>query len=58
MTFLRFLLDGHEGRLIDVPGIAARYVRRSGNGNTESDPLCPSRSAWEEIERRLGRQSV
>ena len=30
-------IDSHEGLLIDVPGVAARYVRLYGNGNTESD---------------------
>ncbi len=30
-------IDGHEGLLIAVPGVAARYLRLYGNGNTESD---------------------
>jgi len=30
-------IDSHEGLLIAVPAVAARYVRLYGNGNTESD---------------------
>jgi len=30
-------IDSHEGLLIDVRGMKARYVRLCGNGNTEND---------------------
>jgi hypothetical protein len=30
-------IDSHEGLLIETHGIAARYVRLHGNGNTEND---------------------
>jgi hypothetical protein len=33
----REYIDSHEGLLIDVPGVTARYVRLYGNGNTEND---------------------
>jgi len=33
----REYVDSHEGLLVPVPGIRARYVRLYGNGNTESD---------------------
>jgi len=33
----REYIDSHEGLLIGVPGVTARYVRLYGNGNTEND---------------------